>query len=442
VRFLTFVSMILILLLDTPMPVNICAALGILGSNAYVILRMVVTIASEICGSENIQKFKTDSKSKSRAKQIVKVAMSSVVSASGVLEKERLRQQQSAPVLVWHGEGRHVGIYSNHMAHVQSVWRPAHICLQKIVRSLYRTDDQRQYHNSVKNVCDMLQHMIVAGKVTNWPSNVLDIFIVLALAMKRLKERSSGNPALELVMRQMRDIFMDASNCNALARAAADDQPRDFTMSRTFSSADARQYFVTADDLTHALIYLQSTRRESLQNILTCEDAANQDRQIKKLVDNNESAMPDYELEKQMWELERQNLRVQTRSVKLESTALQLESTVKSLNSRIAELQSALATRGTSDHLELGHGNPTSVSELVSDANSSPWQDPRPFTGPLEARGTNAVPQGAENQVADASPSKETFPAHPQEACAERAAEVFTQHVATAAEAVDLDMQL
>jgi len=78
---------------------------------------------------------------------------------------------------------------------------------------MYHTDEQSQGDHIAKALCDMLEHFTSIEDVTAWPSNVLDVLLVLTLALKKLNQAAGTRketPALQVVIQEMQGIFSEA----------------------------------------------------------------------------------------------------------------------------------------------------------------------------------------------------------------------------------------
>jgi len=254
--------------------------------NAFAVLRIVISIISEMTGSDSLLEqvnstgeslISKQTSNTTRAGRLVSTIWSSTVTKTvhmfACLERERMHQQYYVPRFVWYGGRRHFAVRScDRRSLIDSTHcRPHRLLVHHAALQLYMTDDESQHEHGIAVLCNMLGCTLIRGGFTAWPSHILDILMVLPLSIKRLRERRKDEtPTPQQVQSEMLSIFHEAATNRLIAQTAREDDPEDLSRTRRSVQGEASTgYSITADDLTFGLIYLQNLPQKSIESLVT-----------------------------------------------------------------------------------------------------------------------------------------------------------------------------
>jgi len=123
----------------------------------------------------------------------------------------------------------------------------------------------------LSTICEMFKYVMTCGMFSCWPRTMFDVLILIPVAIKRLRTQYNfalESPPLDMVVREIRVILVEAHGSPDLALAAQEDNSTDLTKKRECRHHSFFQYSTAADDLALALIYVQSLTQQDLQKLV------------------------------------------------------------------------------------------------------------------------------------------------------------------------------
>jgi len=270
-RFITNSTLSLLVVVNGGKILCYSGAIFVLVSNAYSVLWIVLCIVTELFSSD--QQFSAQVACLKNHFCTAGLArlLSWATYILSTLGREKSRQEERVSVLVWHGFGR-VSVAPGMEAAEQRITScvPGGFSFGCLIAHLYRTDAEHQYSQAADTLSQMLQYITAQAQMKRWLPNTIDMLMLLSIAIKRLySDRRSRQIELqpEVVCKEMHLIASKSAVQTAQAREP--DAWDWFSDQASCGSIGDDCYPVSSEDLSVALIYVQSLSKDSLLLLLT-----------------------------------------------------------------------------------------------------------------------------------------------------------------------------
>lgn len=365
VRYITMLSLLIVLLCDTTYYQNIVVALMVVLLNGAMILWLLVCILCDICGTwdDTSQTALAQaspefwmSKAIRRVENLRAGLVIIFMSPFRRLEFERQKQQGAAPVLVWSGKSQPLKLISPDKGLDGFSFRCLHRFsfhpVAKVCKILYRTDDESQKEHIAVTLCEILQQVLLEG-LTAWPSELLDILLVIPHAIRQIRQEDQAGmilPEAHDVAAQIRQIFLEAGGDKQLVAVhgkdvAASGKDGASKVTTECESCDPRKRFkiyADAEDLAFALYYIQSMPSGSWAELLTSVMNPERSMMATGTSQRRKQVLLRPQIEKRLRELRQGALKLNNKIHELEKRNLELREQSEQLNFKVLELEAAL----------------------------------------------------------------------------------------------------
>jgi len=145
--------------------------------------------------------------------------------------------------------------------------------LGSLVANIYRTDAEHQYAQGVDTVAQMFRHVTVHAGMKHWPPNIINMLMLLSIAIKRLySDNTTRELTPQMVCKEMQEIALKAGTSQIVPTQELDVRESVAEQASNVPTGDCHR--VSAEDLSCALIYLQSLSKDSLLDFGTYRSQA------------------------------------------------------------------------------------------------------------------------------------------------------------------------